>query len=47
MHEQVAALVSAVASERLQFVQGVLSVLTPDQRSKFLAHIQAHNADID
>jgi Spy/CpxP family protein refolding chaperone len=44
---QAADLVSSVASERVQFVQAVLSVLTPEQRPKFLAHIQAHNAEMD
>jgi len=40
-------LVSSIASERVQFVQAVLSVLTPEQRPKFLAHIQAHNAEME
>jgi len=40
-------LVSSIATERVKFVQAVLSVLTPEQRPKFVAHIQAHNADMD
>ncbi|MEI9941119.1 MAG: Spy/CpxP family protein refolding chaperone [Pseudomonadota bacterium] len=44
---QAADLVSSVASERVQFVEAVLSVLTPEQRPKFLAHVQAHNAEMD
>lgn len=40
-------IVSSIASGRVQFVQAVLSVLTPEQRPKFAAHIQAHNADMD
>jgi len=40
-------LVKTVVTERVQFVQAVLPELTPEQRSKFAAHIQAHNAEID
>ncbi|HET7538805.1 MAG TPA: Spy/CpxP family protein refolding chaperone [Polyangiaceae bacterium] len=40
-------LVSTVATERVKFVQAVLSELTAEQRPKFLAHIQAHNADME
>lgn len=40
-------LVSSIATERVQFVQAVLSVLTPEQRPKFLAHIQAHFAEME
>lgn len=40
-------LVSVMASERVKFVQAVLSELTPEQRPKFVAHIQAHNADME
>jgi Spy/CpxP family protein refolding chaperone len=40
-------LVSSIATERVKFVQAVLSVLSPEQRPKFVAHIQAHNADMD
>lgn len=39
--------VSSIAKGRVQFVQAVLSVLTPEQRPKFVAHIQAHNAEMD
>jgi len=44
---QAAGMVSSIASERVKFVQAVLSVLTPEQRPKFVAHIQAHNGDMD
>lgn len=40
-------LVSSIATERVQFVQAVLSVLTAEQRPKFLAHLQAHQAEMD
>ena len=40
-------IVSSIASGRVQFVQAILPVLTPEQRPKFAAHIQAHNAEMD
>jgi len=40
-------LVSSIATERVKFVQAVLSELTPEQRPKFLAHIQAHEAEME
>jgi len=40
-------IVKSIATSRVQFVQAVLSVLTPEQRPKFLAHIQAHNAELE
>jgi len=40
-------LVASIAKSRVAFVEAVLSVLTPEQRPKFLAHVQAHAADMD
>ena len=40
-------LVRSIAADRVQFVQAVLSVLTPEQRPKFVAHLQAHFAEMD
>jgi Spy/CpxP family protein refolding chaperone len=40
-------LVKSIATGRVQFVQAVLSVLTPEQRPKFLARVQAHNAELE
>jgi Spy/CpxP family protein refolding chaperone len=40
-------LVATMATERVKFVQAVLSELTPEQRPKLVAHIQAHNAEMD
>src|SRR6478736_6707102 len=40
-------MVSSMVTGRVQFVQAVLSVLTPEQRPKFVAHIQAHNAEME
>jgi len=40
-------LVKTMVTERVQFVQAVLPELTPEQRPKFAAHIQAHNAAMD
>ena len=44
---QASELVKSVASDRVQFVQAVLPLLTPEQRPKFAAHIQAHDAEMD
>ena len=43
---QAPGLVNSVASDRVQFVQAVLPALTPEQRPKFAAHIQAHDAEM-
>lgn len=40
-------LVASIAKSRVAFVEAVLSVLTPEQRPKFLAHVEAHAADMD
>ncbi|HYQ44755.1 MAG TPA: Spy/CpxP family protein refolding chaperone [Polyangiaceae bacterium] len=40
-------LAASIAKSRVAFVEAVLSVLTPEQRPKFLAHVQAHAADMD
>ena len=40
-------LVASIAKSRVAFVEAVLSVLTPEQRPKFLAHVQAHASDMD
>jgi len=40
-------MVKAMASAKVQFVETVLSVLKPEQRSKFAAHIQAHAAEME
>ena len=44
---QAPALVSSIATARVKFVQAVLSELTAEQRPKFVAHLQAHNAEMD
>jgi len=36
-----------MATHRIQFVETVLGVLTPDQRAKFAAHLKEHAADSD
>jgi Spy/CpxP family protein refolding chaperone len=43
---QAPALVKTVATQGVDFVKAVLSVLTPEQRTKFVAHLQAHNAEM-
>jgi hypothetical protein len=40
-------LLSSIASQRVKFVQAVLAELGPEQRPKFAAHIQAHNAELE
>jgi Spy/CpxP family protein refolding chaperone len=40
-------MVKAVATERVQFVETVLPVLTPEQRSKFATHLKEHAEDAD
>jgi Spy/CpxP family protein refolding chaperone len=40
-------MIKTMVSDRVAFVETVLAVLTPDQRSKFAAHIRAHAADAD
>ena len=36
-----------MATQRVQFVETVLGVLTPEQRVKFAAHVKEHAADAD
>jgi Spy/CpxP family protein refolding chaperone len=38
-------MVKAIAKHRIEFVQTVLGVLTPEQRPKFAEHIRAHADD--
>jgi Spy/CpxP family protein refolding chaperone len=40
-------MVKAMAKARVEFVQTVLGVLTPEQRPKFAEHIRAHEGDPD
>ncbi|MEO8904062.1 MAG: Spy/CpxP family protein refolding chaperone [Polyangiaceae bacterium] len=40
-------MLKAIASARVQFVETVLSVLTPEQRPKLVAHLQAHAGEMD
>jgi len=43
--KQAPEMVRAMASQRVSFAEAVLSVLTPDQRAKFAAHLREHAAD--
>jgi len=40
-------MIKAMAKNRVDFVQTVLGVLTPEQRAKFAEHVRAHAADPD
>jgi Spy/CpxP family protein refolding chaperone len=44
---QAAEMVKAMATAKVQFVETVLAVLTPEQRSKFAAHLKEHANDMD
>jgi Spy/CpxP family protein refolding chaperone len=40
-------MVKAMATEKVQFVETILAVLTPEQRTKFAAHLKEHAGDMD
>ncbi|MEO7036428.1 MAG: Spy/CpxP family protein refolding chaperone [Polyangiaceae bacterium] len=40
-------MLKAIATAKVQFVETVLSVLTPEQRPKLVAHLQAHAGEMD
>jgi Spy/CpxP family protein refolding chaperone len=40
-------MIKAMAKGRVEFVQTVLSVLTPEQRAKFAEHVRTHAGDPD
>jgi hypothetical protein len=40
-------MIKAMAKSRVDFVQTVLGVLTPEQRAKFAEHVRAHAGDPD
>jgi Spy/CpxP family protein refolding chaperone len=40
-------MIKTMATHKLQFVETVLAALTPDQRSKFAAHLKEHAHDMD
>jgi Spy/CpxP family protein refolding chaperone len=40
-------MVKSIATAKVQFVETVLSVLTPEQRPKFAAHLKEHAAEMD
>jgi Spy/CpxP family protein refolding chaperone len=40
-------MVKAIATAKVQFVETVLSVLTPEQRPKLAAHLQAHAGEME
>jgi Spy/CpxP family protein refolding chaperone len=40
-------MVKAMATQKVQFVETVLAVLTPDQRAKFAEHLKAHANDTE
>ncbi|MEO6603682.1 MAG: Spy/CpxP family protein refolding chaperone [Polyangiaceae bacterium] len=40
-------MLKAIASAKVAFVETVISVLTPEQRPKFVAHLQAHAGEME
>jgi len=44
---QAADMVKTMATAKVQFVETVLAVLTPEQRTKFAAHLKEHANDMD
>ncbi len=40
-------MVKAMATEKVQFAETILAVLTPEQRTKFAAHLKEHAGDME